>query len=70
MNDPQPSEESDARFIESLVAYCQSGGQIAFYFVDQLRIEEIEEKTIKAGMTAWIPIEPGENGFPPLPEFE
>ena len=45
MNDPQPSAESDARFIEELVKYWKAGGQVAFYFVDQLRIEEIEEKT-------------------------
>ena len=70
MNDPQPSEESDAHFIESLVEYWKSGGQIAFYFVDQLRIEEIEEKTLKAGMTEWLPIESDANGYPYLPEFE
>ncbi len=70
MNDPQPSAESDERFIEALVKYCQAGGQIAFYFVDQLRIEEIEEKTTKAGMGAWTTIEPDAYGNPPLPEFE
>lgn len=70
MNDPQPSAESDARFIEQLVKYWQAGGQIAFYFVDQLRIEDIEEKTVKAGMTEWVSIEPDANGYPYLPEFE
>lgn len=70
MNDPQPSEDSDARFIEYLVKYWQAGGRIAFYFVDQLRIEDIEEKTVKAGMSDWITIESDANGYPSLPEFE
>jgi hypothetical protein len=68
MNDKKPSEESDRRFIETLIDYVKAKGEIAFYFVDQLRIQQIEEKTKEAGLK-WCDIQPQEGRDIPLPEF-
>ena len=69
MNDDHPSAEANDRFIDTLVDYCRRNGAIGFYFCDQLRFEEVREKTKKAGL-GWVTLEPDVHGRPPLPSFE
>lgn len=69
MNDDQPSTEANERFIDALVSYCKRGGQLAIYFCDQLRFEEIRAQTKKAGFD-WVTLELDVHGDPPLPSFE
>ena len=68
IDDQPPSKRSDERLMKALIRYAKRGG-IGFYFVNQKRMADIEEKMERAGFR-FRTLESDIHGRPPLPNFE
>jgi len=70
MRDHSDSSKADARKMLSTVAdYCQAGGSIAFYFVEQTVARYLKQHLEELGVTNYR-IETEIVGMPPLPHLE